>query len=123
MSVPATQATEDSLRQLQEKAQQVFGYALCLWQIEVASAVLKQEKDVICILATGSGKTLTFWLPLLARNNGIQIIVMPLNILGSQSVKDLAKAGINPIAINGETATPKHLAEREEERKTRDDVA
>lgn len=72
-------------------------------------AVLKGDKDVICISATGSGKTLTFWLPLLARGDGIQIIVTPLNILGTQSVNALAKVGINAIAITAETATPKNF--------------
>ncbi|KAJ7701238.1 hypothetical protein B0H17DRAFT_924702, partial [Mycena rosella] len=43
----------------------------------VAEAILKRDGDVVCISATGSGKTLTFWLPLLFRPNGIQLVISP----------------------------------------------
>ncbi|KIK98244.1 hypothetical protein PAXRUDRAFT_803920, partial [Paxillus rubicundulus Ve08.2h10] len=41
-----------------------------------------------------NGKTLTFWMPLLFRPDGVQIVVMPLNLLGKQNVASLGKAGI-----------------------------
>ncbi|KAF8240039.1 hypothetical protein L208DRAFT_1235026 [Tricholoma matsutake] len=65
----------------------------CLWQIRVVQALLKNDKDVASIWATGSGKTLTFWMPLLFMPEGIQIVVT-LNILGKQNVDTLAKVGI-----------------------------
>ena len=43
------------------------------------------------------GKTLCFWLPLLFRPNGIQIVVTPLNLLGKQNAASLTKAGISAI--------------------------
>ncbi|OSX61702.1 hypothetical protein POSPLADRAFT_1143987 [Postia placenta MAD-698-R-SB12] len=61
----------------------------CEWQAKVAREILRAEKDVICVAPTGAGKTLTFWMPLLFREDGIQIVVTPLNILGTQSVAEL----------------------------------
>ncbi|KAF8214748.1 P-loop containing nucleoside triphosphate hydrolase protein, partial [Mycena galopus ATCC 62051] len=81
----------------------------CLWQIKIVRAILKHDRDVASIAATGSGKTLTFWMPLLFVPEGIQIIVTPLNILGKQNVDSLAKAGISAITITGETATPENF--------------
>jgi len=69
-------------------------------------AVLRGEKHVISIAATGMGKTLTFWMPLLFRPRGsIQIVVTPLNILGKQNVSSLAKAGFKGIFINAKLKT------------------
>ena len=64
------------------------------------------------ISATGSGKTLTFWMPLLFRPQGIQIVVAPLNILGTQNVRNLQKSGISAIALSGETAMPENFKVR-----------
>lgn len=62
-------------------------------------SILKHEKDVIAIAATGSGKTLTFWMPLLFKKDGIQVVVTPLNILGKQNVESLATMGIRGITV------------------------
>ena len=98
--------TQSDIRDTTLKA---FGVRPCLWQIQVAEALLKGENDVICMAGTGMGKTLTFWIPLLFRPDGIQIIVTPLNLLGQQNVESLAKAGIRAIAISAETATASNL--------------
>ncbi|KAJ7479551.1 hypothetical protein FB451DRAFT_973591, partial [Mycena latifolia] len=58
----------------------------------------------VYISATGSGKTLTFWLLLLFRPQRIQLVISPLNILGQQNVAQLAVMKINGIAITAETA-------------------
>lgn len=81
----------------------------CLWQCEVTRAILRGDRDVVCISGTGSGKTLTFWMPLLFRPEGIQVIVTPLNILGGQNTKQLADFGVRAIAICAKTATPKNF--------------
>jgi superfamily II DNA helicase RecQ len=65
----------------------------------VVEAILQHDKDIISIVATGSGKTLTFWMPLLFRLYGIQIIITPLNILGKQNVDAHAALGIKGIAL------------------------
>jgi superfamily II DNA or RNA helicase len=83
-----------SLAEIHCQTQEILGYCPCLWQVRVVEAILKHDKDIISIAATGSGKTLTFWMPLLFKNEGIQIVVTPLNILGKQNVNSLAKLGI-----------------------------
>jgi len=82
-----------------------FRQTPCLWQLEVMAAILKQDKDVILIAATGSGKTLTFWMPLLINTKGIQIICAPLNILGAINVHELAKYSIPAITVTAENAS------------------
>ena len=94
-----------TLATIRQQAQQTFAVRPCLWQLKVSEALLKGDKDVVCTAGTGMGKTLCFWLPLLFRPNGLQIVVTPLNLLGNQNVASLTKAGISAIAINSETAT------------------
>ncbi|KAF9222169.1 hypothetical protein BS17DRAFT_709341 [Gyrodon lividus] len=95
-----------ALSDIQQHTLEVFSVCPCLWQLKVAEALLKGDKDVLCTAGTGMGKTLGFWIPLLFRPDGIQIVVKPLNLLGKQNVTSLAKAGMPVIAINSETATP-----------------
>jgi ATP-dependent DNA helicase RecQ len=101
-----------SFAEIRAKAIKHLGSRPCLWQIRVVEAILKRDGDVVCIAATGSGKTLTFWLPLLFRSSGIQLIISPLNILGQQNVAQLAAMNINGITITAETATPKNFQVR-----------
>ncbi|KIK79506.1 hypothetical protein PAXRUDRAFT_140506 [Paxillus rubicundulus Ve08.2h10] len=89
-----------SLSTIQDKAQQCFGKRACLWQLKIAEAFLKGDCDIVCIAGTSMGKTLSFWLPLLFRPSGIQIVVRPLNQLGQQNIDSLAKAGIKNSLIN-----------------------
>ena len=79
----------------------------CLWQAKAVQQAVKGDKDMLCIAPTGAGKTLTFWMPLLFRKDGIQIVVTPLNMLGTQNVKELASYGISACDVRAETATPK----------------
>jgi superfamily II DNA helicase RecQ len=60
---------------------------------------------VITISATGSGKTLNFWLPLLFNGNGIMVLITPLNILGDKNYNELKEIGINAINLTMSTAT------------------
>ncbi|CAK5275042.1 unnamed protein product [Mycena citricolor] len=94
-----------TLLEIRAKALKIFGCRPCLWQIRVVEAVLAHDRDVITIAATGAGKTLTFWMPLLFCEDGIQIIVSPLNILGDQNVSQLEKLGIRAVNVTAETAT------------------
>ena len=98
-----------SLDEIWDKALEVLGRRPCLWQCRVAQAQLRGDKDIVCISGTGSGKTLTFWIPLLFRPDGIQIIITPLNLLGSQNSRELQRLGINAIALCGKTATPRNF--------------
>jgi superfamily II DNA/RNA helicase len=81
----------------------------CLWQIDVCRAILGGGRDIISVARTGAGKTLTFWLPLLFRSDGIQIVVTPLNILGQQNIDTLAKVGVKGIFISAKTATKRNF--------------
>jgi hypothetical protein len=93
-----------SIDDIRRKAFDVLGKRPCLWQAHVCQALLEGNRDVISIAGTGMGKTLTFWLPLLFRPYGVQIIVTPLNILGQQNVETLGKAGIEGIFLSADTA-------------------
>jgi ATP-dependent DNA helicase RecQ len=93
------------LSEIRDQVEHLFCHRPCLWQIRVVQALLKNDKDVASISATGSGKTLTFWMPLLFMPDGIQIVVTPLNILGKQNVDTLAKVGINAVSVTADTAT------------------
>ncbi|KIK72327.1 hypothetical protein PAXRUDRAFT_180866, partial [Paxillus rubicundulus Ve08.2h10] len=94
-----------TLPDIRQRALESFGVWPCLWQLKVAEALLKGDKDVVCTAGTGMGKTLGFWLPLLFHPEGIQIVITPLNLLGKQNAASLARAGIRAIAINSETST------------------
>ena len=78
----------------------------CRWQARTTQDILRGDKDVIAIAPTGAGKTLTFWMPLLFRPNGIQLVVTPLNLLGTQNECDLGVLGMRAVAVRAETATP-----------------
>jgi hypothetical protein len=79
-----------------------------LFQLDVARALLAGQ-DVINLAATGLGKTLSFWIPLLhwkahkkpGEPEKIVLVVTPLNILGGQNEAILKEAGILGIAIDG----------------------
>ncbi|KAH7917043.1 P-loop containing nucleoside triphosphate hydrolase protein [Leucogyrophana mollusca] len=102
-------STVPSLSNIRDKTQTVFGRRPCLWQAKVAQAFLSRDRDILCIAGTGQGKTLSFWMPLLFKENSIQIVVTPLNLLGKQNVESLQKAGISAISIHSETATPQNF--------------
>ncbi|KZT63657.1 P-loop containing nucleoside triphosphate hydrolase protein, partial [Daedalea quercina L-15889] len=83
-----------SLEEVRAKTSDVFQRHPCSWQAEAVQQAVKGDNDVVLIAPTGSGKTLTFWMPLLFREDGIQIVVTPLNLLGSQNVSELKEYGI-----------------------------
>lgn len=87
------------------RAVEAFGFEPCLWQIKVSLATLRGDKHVLSISRTGSGKTLTFWLPILLSEDGVLIVIVPLNLLGKQNVDQLSRIGISAIVLTGETAT------------------
>jgi len=97
-SKPQWLATSQDIPSYDEICQKTyiwFGFYPCLWQIQVVEAILKHDKDIISIAATGAGKSLTFWMPLLFNKGGIQVVVTPLNILGDQNINDLKARGVS----------------------------
>ncbi|KAF9648222.1 hypothetical protein BDM02DRAFT_3075350, partial [Thelephora ganbajun] len=69
----------------------------CNFQLEFEQALLKGKKHVLLQAGCGMGKTLGFWIPLLARPSGVLIVVSPLTLLGDQHADDLCKVGIRAI--------------------------
>ena len=84
--------------EVQEEVKEVFGFAPCLWQICIIHAILNSD-DVITIARTGSGKSITYWIPVLFIKYGISVIVTPLKLLGSQFAGMLQDNGITAISI------------------------
>ncbi|EJF56824.1 P-loop containing nucleoside triphosphate hydrolase protein, partial [Dichomitus squalens LYAD-421 SS1] len=103
-----------TIAEIRARTLEKFGRRPCLWQCNATLAQLRGDKDVVCISGTGSGKTLTFWMPLLFRPDGIQVIISPLNILGTQNTEQLARLGIPAFAFRGETATAENFQAAED---------
>ena len=103
-TLPTTRWTVAAIRSVVEVR---FNKRPCWLQIQVALALFAGN-DVVACAATGAGKTLSFWIPLLmALEDGqdkMSIVVTPLNLLGKQSVKELERAGLAAIAVSGENA-------------------
>ena len=87
-----------------------LGKRPCWFQIQVAQALYMKQKDVVGISATGSGKTLSFWIPLLMAleegHDKMTIVVTPLNLLGKQNVASLQQAGISAVAVSADNSSP-----------------
>ncbi|KIJ25075.1 hypothetical protein M422DRAFT_193886, partial [Sphaerobolus stellatus SS14] len=90
------------------------------WQLEACRAIL-EKRDCILSAPTGGGKTLAFYLPLLAfydpttenaSNQPITLIVSPLVELMNQQANDLNEKGIPAVALCGDNLRDKGLTER-----------
>lgn len=91
---------------------EIFGFEPCLWQVKVSLASLRGDKHLLSISRTGSGKTLTFWMPVLLSEDGVIIVVVPLNILAKQNADQLNRVGISSIVLTAETATKSNFEVR-----------
>lgn len=82
-----------------------FNRRACWFQIKTALGI-HAKKDVVGTAATGTGKTLSFWIPLcMALDEGLDkliIAVTPLNLLGKQNVEDLKAAELSAISVTAE---------------------
>lgn len=111
--------TADDIRTLVEHK---LGKRACLLQIQAALA-LYAGNDVVVSAATGFGKTLTFWIPLLMAleecRDKVVFVVTPLNLLGRQNVENLQSVGIPAVAVDSESlneevlkvSSPQYLTE------------
>ena len=82
--------------EVQERVKEVFGFTPCLWQICVVHAILTGN-NMITITKTGSGKSMTYWMPVLFIKYGISVIVTPLKLLGSQFAQMLEENCISDL--------------------------
>lgn len=98
-----------STERIRELVLRKFGKRPCLFQIKVARALREKQNDVFAVAATGSGKTLSFWIALLmALEDGedkLVIVVTPLNLLGKQNVDILAAAEISAVSVDATNAS------------------
>ena len=94
----------DSNEEVQSQVEAVFGFHACLWQIRIVRAILNGD-DVITIAPTGSGKSMTYWMPLLYIKHGISVVVTPLKLLGGQFADMLQDNGINAVSMTASNAT------------------
>ena len=81
-----------------------LGYSPHKWQAHIArTLLLRKNRIIVSVAATGSGKSLTFWLPILAGEPGITFIVVPLTVLGQQMADSAGGLGIS--AFNATSIT------------------
>ena len=90
----------DQIASFRTDAEAKFGVRPCLWQCEVALRLLARE-NLVSISETGSGKTLTFWLPMM-REKGLTIIITPLKTLGRQIAEQSLQYGFRGVSITAE---------------------
>ncbi|KAH9936346.1 P-loop containing nucleoside triphosphate hydrolase protein, partial [Fomitopsis serialis] len=94
-----------SYSEIRRRTIEVYGQRPCILQIQICAAILRGDLNVAACARTGFGKSLAFMMPLLFSSDSIIIVVTALNLLGSQTVARLEKAGINSIAISGKNDT------------------
>jgi ATP-dependent DNA helicase RecQ len=83
----------------------VFGFSSFRpGQEEIVAQVLS-GRDVLAVMPTGSGKSLCFQLPALARR-GLTLVVSPLIALMRDQVAQLAELGVPAAALNSATEAP-----------------
>ncbi|KIJ50784.1 hypothetical protein M422DRAFT_89413, partial [Sphaerobolus stellatus SS14] len=97
--------------QIRDDTERAFGIRPCISQIQAAAAQLEKESDVVYISGTGSGKNLTFWIPMLYEKKSITILVPALNILWKQTADILNKAGIPAVNLTAENVNAETFRE------------
>ena len=63
--IPHSKPRKWSVTKIRNLVQAKFNKQACWFQIKVATVALYAGKDVVACTATGAGKTLSFWIPLL----------------------------------------------------------
>ena len=94
-----------SLDYMDDVVEAMISYRACTFQLK-SSHLHLQKKNVFTFAPTGAGKTLTFWILLIFNDNGIQILVTPLNILGDKNAQEIADLlSITAVNVTSATAT------------------
>jgi superfamily II DNA helicase RecQ len=102
MAAQPSSGDPPTLEAMHEAVKNQFGFFLCTWQLEAALTQLKRN-NLITLAPTGSGKTLTFWIPLLFNEEGIIIVVTPLVVLGDKNIAELSDVSIPTINLTTES--------------------
>ncbi|KAN0138442.1 P-loop containing nucleoside triphosphate hydrolase protein [Lactarius tabidus] len=103
MAAQPSSGDPPTLEAMHEAVKNQFGFFLCTWQLEAALTQLRRN-NLITLAPTGSGKTLTFWIPLLFNEEGIIIVVTPLVVLGDKNIAELSDVSIPTINLTMESA-------------------
>ncbi|KAJ7588079.1 P-loop containing nucleoside triphosphate hydrolase protein [Mycena floridula] len=82
------------------------------YQLDCAGRILKGQ-DVICLAATGEGKTALVYLPLMVQANTIGLLVAPTNSLEADMVAGFRAKGLTAVAINSETLAEAAMEKRD----------
>lgn len=104
MASPDSSVGPPSLDEMREAVKEWFGFFPCTWQLKAALTQLEQ-KDLVTLALTGSGKTLTFWMLLLFNGGGMIIVVTPLIMLGEKNVSELSLVSIPAINLTTSSAS------------------
>lgn len=101
--VPPSAVSKSTLdeNELRAKILAVFKKRPCDFQYKLFEAQ-QSGKNIISIARTGSGKTLTYLMPLILSKDSIIIIVTALNVLGEQFEREAQAAGYTALSVNGE---------------------
>jgi len=96
------------VKRVRDLVRDQLGKRACWFQVQVALAIY-EGKDVVACAATGAGKTLTFWMPLLmaiedGHEDAMVIVVTPLNLLGKQNALALNDTNLPAIAVDRDNA-------------------
>ncbi|KAJ7908414.1 P-loop containing nucleoside triphosphate hydrolase protein [Mycena leptocephala] len=84
-----------------------IGATLHSFQVQIANLVLMRHADAVLISSTGSGKSLTWTLPLLARKEGISLVITPFTSLGLDGELSNNCDGVSSLFIYHEQNTQK----------------
>ncbi|CAK5263211.1 unnamed protein product [Mycena citricolor] len=95
---------------LRSRVRQFVDFELDNFQVECAARLLDGQ-DVLCINATGAGKSALIYIPLMVRDGTMSIVVSPTNCLQRDMARGMQKKGITCLAINSETLTAALLME------------
>ncbi|KAH9009777.1 P-loop containing nucleoside triphosphate hydrolase protein [Lactarius pseudohatsudake] len=101
-----------SLDDMRRAVKDHFGFFPCTWQLKAALTQL-EGNDLLTLAPTGSGKTLTFWIPLLFNGDGISIVVTPLNVLREKNVTELSLVSIPAVNLTRSSASDRTFKEIE----------
>ena len=100
LSTAAFLARPRTIEQLQLDGMSHFGQRPCCWQSEIVFKLTSVE-NLVSISATGSGKSLVFWLPMLYED-GLTIILVPLKNLGQQLADESSRRGFRAVSVTAE---------------------
>ncbi|KAJ7143536.1 P-loop containing nucleoside triphosphate hydrolase protein, partial [Mycena crocata] len=97
------------VERIHQKLTPVLNLKLDAFQAECPARILDGQ-DVLCIRATGAGKSALIYAPLLLRSGTMSIVVSPTNFLQRDMAASMLKKDIPAMAINSETLTAAAIA-------------